>query len=148
MEFDYFLPGKKKTRRPKVVIFRDTSGSMYNEKVQQELANEILSIANIGSVWVGDVDTKVHQLYEIKNAHDLKEPLGGGGTCFIEAFDHAKQKGADIVIYLTDTYGSFPDKQSVGKYAQHTVWVTFNAYNPKEIKDSLPFGRHVNITSK
>jgi len=145
MGLDYFLSGKKKTRRPKVIIFRDTSGSMYNEKIQQDLANEILSINSIGSVWVGDVDTRVHQIYEIKNKNDLRPPKGGGGTSFVKAFEEAKKIQADIVIYLTDTYGDFPNKKDVGKFAQHTVWVTFD--DNSDVQSTLPFGRHVNITT-
>jgi predicted metal-dependent peptidase len=117
---------------------------MYDEKTQQELANEILSISNIGKVFVGDVDTRVHQFYEIKKASDLRPPKGGGGTCFKEAFSLALKKGADIVVYLTDTDGSFPSKNDVGKFAHLTIWVTFN--ESREIKSKIPFGKHVNIT--
>jgi len=141
---EYILPGKKKSRNPRLLLVRDTSGSMYDDAIQAELLNEIIQISKSASVLVCDCDTRVHQTYSVRNEKDFKAYKGGGGTSFEPAFEEAKKQKVDGIVYLTDTYGSFPDKKDIGKFASHTIWVTFNA---KDV--SLPFGKHVNIdTSK
>ena len=140
----YLLPGKKKSRNPKLLLVRDTSGSMYDDAIQAELLNEIIEISKSAKVLVCDCDTRVHQTYEVRSSSDFKAYRGGGGTAFEPAFEEAKKHKVDGIVYLTDTYGSFPDKKDIGKYASQTIWVTFNEENV-----NIPFGKHVNIdTSK
>jgi len=124
---DYILPGKKKSRNPKLLLVRDTSGSMYDDKIQAELLNEIIQISKSAKVLVCDCDTRVHQTYEVRGVNDFKAYKGGGGTAFEPAFEEAKKHKVDGIVYLTDTYGSFPDKKEIGKYAGATIWVTFDA---------------------
>ena len=140
---DYILPGKKKSRNPKLLLVRDTSGSMYDDKVQAELLNEIIQISKSASVLVCDCDTRVHQTYEVRGEGDFKAYKGGGGTSFEPAFEEAKKHKVDGIVYLTDTDGSFPDKKDIGKYASHTIWVTFD--DSRDIANKIPFGKHVNI---
>lgn len=140
---DYILPGKKKSRNPKLLLVRDTSGSMYNDKVQAELLNEIIQIGKSAKVLVCDCDTRVHQTYEVRNEGDFKAYKGGGGTSFEPAFEEARKHKVDGIVYLTDTDGSFPDKKDIGKFATQTIWVTFD--DNRDIKSRIPFGKHVNI---
>ena len=137
---EYILPGKKKSRNPKLLLVRDTSGSMYDDKTQADLLNEMIQISKSATVLVCDCDTKVHQTYTVKNEKDFRAYKGGGGTSFEPAFEEAKKLKVDGIVYLTDTYGSFPDKKDIGKFASHTIWVTFDE---KDV--NLPFGKHVNI---
>ena len=137
---DYILPGKKKSRNPKLLVVRDTSGSEFDDETQAEFINEILQIAKNSQVFVCDCDTRVHQTYQVRNESDVRAYLGGGGTAFEPAFEEARKLKVDGILYLTDTYGSFPSKKDIGKYASSTIWVTFDQANV-----SLPFGKHVNI---
>ena len=144
---EYILPGKKKSRNPKLLLVRDTSGSMYDDATQEELLNEMIQISKSASVLVCDCDTQVHQTYTVRKASDFKNYKGGGGTSFEPAFEEAKKLQVDGIVYLTDTDGSFPDKKDIGKFASQTIWVTFN--DSRDIKNRIPFGKHVNIdTSK
>jgi len=140
---DYILPGKKKSRNPRLLLVRDTSGSMYNDAVQEELLNEIIQISKSATVLVCDCDTRVHQTYTVRNASDFKAYKGGGGTSFEPAFEEARKHKVDGIVYLTDTDGSFPDKKDIGKFATSTIWVTFN--DNRDIVNKVPFGKHVNI---
>jgi predicted metal-dependent peptidase len=146
MDYEYLLPGKKKSRKPKLAYVRDTSGSMFDDEVQAEIANELANIAKRADVFVLDADTKVQKQddgkyhYKFKKPSDLRPYKGGGGTCFIDAFDKVKSLGVDGVIYATDTYGSFPSEKDIGKFAKSTIWLTFG-----QDEVSIPFGRHVNI---
>jgi len=137
---DYLSPGKKKSRKPKVLYVRDTSGSMFSDAVQIEINNELEQLAKRCEVFVADCDTKVHQTYKFKKSSDIKPYKGGGGTSFVDAFKEARKLGVDGVIYATDTYGDFPQEKEIGKFARSTIWLTFN-----QSKVEIPFGRHVNI---
>ena len=120
---------------------------MYNDAVQKELLNEMIQISRSATVLVCDCDTRVHQTYTVKSEKDFKSYKGGGGTSFEPAFEEARKLGVDGIVYLTDTDGSFPDKKDIGKYAAHTIWVTFD--DSRDIQNRIPFGKHVNIdTSK
>ena len=59
-------------------------------------------------------DAKVHEvikLFKMQNFLDKLEFKGKGGTNFIPVFDKIKEMNMipDLLIYLTDTYGTFPD---------------------------------------
>ena len=138
---DYILPGKKKARKPRLLLARDTSGSVFNDETQADFLNEMLAISNFCDVMVCDCDTKVHQTYKVKKIGDFKKYKGGGGTSFVPVFDEAKKLHVDGIVYLTDTQGEFPEKSKIGKFASKTIWVTV-----EQEKVEIPFGKHVNIT--
>ena len=139
----YVMPGKKKSRHPSILVARDTSGSMYDEATQKELLNEMISISKFCDVHVADCDTIIHQDYKVRKVSDFKQYKGGGGTSFEPIFKLAKKLGVDGIIYLTDTEGSFPRREDIGKLASHTIWVTFDQ---KTV--NTPFGKHVNIETR
>lgn len=143
MGLPYVLSGKKKDRKPSILLARDTSGSVFDDATQNEFLNEMINISKFCAVIVADCDTVVHQEYRVKNVKDFKEYKGGGGTAFEPIFELALKMNVDGIIYLTDTYGSFPDEKDIGKLAKKTIWVTIG-----QEKVSVPFGRHVNIPKK
>jgi len=140
-EVDYAVPGKKKDRRPKLLLARDTSGSVCNDTIQQQFLGEMINISKFCDVIVADCDTEVHQTYHVKKVTDFKSYMGGGGTSFEPVFEVARKLAVDGIIYLTDTYGSFPKKEDIGKFSAKTIWVTIG-----QEKVSIPFGKHVNIS--
>ena len=137
---DYILPGKKKNRKPKLMLARDTSGSVFNEDMQLQFLNEMITISKHCEIIVVDCDTEIHQKYTVKNIKDFKGYEGGGGTSFVPVFEEARKSGVDGIIYLTDTYGDFPNVKDIGKFSTKTIWVTIN-----QGKVEVPFGKHVNI---
>lgn len=142
---DYYLPGKKKSRKPSLILARDTSGSVFNDKIQGEFLNEMINISKNCEVLVIDCDTEIHQSYRVRNQNDFKVYTGGGGTSFEPVFEEAKKRNVDGIIYLTDTDGSFPNIKDIGKLAYKTIWVTVDE-NRSNLR--LPFGKHVNIKSE
>lgn len=137
---DYILPGVKKDRKPKLLIVRDTSGSVFDDDIQLQFAEQIVNIARRSKVILADCDTEIHDHYEVKKITDFKPYKGGGGTSFEPAFELARKLHADGIVYLTDTYGSFPQIKDIGKFASKTIWVTVN-----QDTVNVPFGKHVNI---
>ncbi len=140
---DYALPGKKKDRKPTLLLARDTSGSVFCDEIQKQFLNEMLNIAKYASVTVVDCDTEIHQAYKVKKMTDFKTYKGGGGTSFVPVFEYAKKINADGFIYLTDTYGEFPERGQIGRFATKTIWVTIN-----QGKVVVPFGKHLNIEQR
>lgn len=137
----YLAPGKKKSKRPKVLYVRDTSGSMFNQSVQDDINMELENVAKRAEVYVVDADTKVHgKAYRVRTASDIKASKGGGGTCFKDAFKIAIELNVDVVVYATDTHGSFPDVKDIGKLARATLWLTLGQETV-----TVPFGQHINI---
>jgi predicted metal-dependent peptidase len=138
---DYLAPGKKKSKRPKVLYVRDTSGSMFDQSVQDDINMELENVAKRAEVYVIDADTKVHgKPYRVRNASDIKASEGGGGTSFKAAFKLALELNVDVIVYATDTYGDFPDVKDIGKLAKATLWLTLGQETVK-----VPFGQHINI---
>lgn len=142
MDFDYILPGKKKCRQASVLVVRDTSGSMWSEQVQRLLLTEVCELSKRADVWVVDCDTEVKcEPYKVKKFEDVQEFKGGGGTSFVAPFKTAKKLNVDLVIYMTDLCGDFPDKRDIGRYATNTIWCVWkdNYYS----EEKAPFGRVV-----
>lgn len=142
MDFDYLLPGKKKSRQASVLVVRDTSGSMWAKEVQEALMAEVLSINSRATVQLVDCDTEVKgEPIRVRKLEDIKEFKGGGGTSFVEPFKVAKKLNVDLVIYMTDLYGDFPDKKEIGRYNYNTIWCVWKDNYDDSHKP--PFGKVV-----
>lgn len=100
-----------------VVVVCDTSGSVNDKEIAMFFAEvggilEDLVPERLVLVWC---DAKVHRVDELEDSGDLaaikgKPVPGGGGTCFIPAFDEVARLGLvpDALVYLTDGVGGFP----------------------------------------
>jgi predicted metal-dependent peptidase len=144
-DMKWIFPGKKKSRRPRLLYARDASGSMFNDDVQKEINNELVQVAKRADVFCADFDTKIHQhdgkdYYRFKKPTDLKPYKGGGGTCFKCVFELAKKLDIDGIVMATDTHGSFPTKEKAGQFSRDLIILTFGQ---EEVE--IPYGRHVNI---
>lgn len=109
------LPSLVSEELPAVVVAIDTSGSIGKETLDQ-FAAEVSAV-------LGAYETTIHLVYcdaqvhgaEVLTRADLPlklRPQGGGGTDFRPVFNWVRQQGIEpaACIYLTDTYGTFPDK--------------------------------------
>jgi predicted metal-dependent peptidase len=144
MDKEYILPGKKKDRKPSILLARDTSGSLWDDKVQEEFLNEMINISKFCSVIVVDCDTQIHQEYKVKTKKDFRNYKGGGGTSFVPVFEKAKELNVDGIIYLTDLCGDFPKVETIHKYRTKTIWVTVDM----DPSPSVPFGKVLNVDTR
>ena len=132
-----YLPSSDKVpQMGEVVVVVDTSGSIGPE-LPHFLGhiNSIMAQCRPERIYVMHCDAKVHQVDEFELVDlpiQIKQFKGGGGTSFKPPFRKVEKMGIEpeVLIYLTDMYGDFPDKKP--KY--NTVWLS----TTKDMK--APFG--------
>lgn len=113
---DMYLPDMRSHIIGNVVIAIDTSGSIGKNCLEQ-FAAEIAKIGHlVDEITAMSCDARVHEVVKIKKFENFLNKLqmkGGGGTDFRPVFDKIKEMKMqpELAIYLTDAYGSFPEKQ-------------------------------------
>ena len=131
------IPGKRYKTKGKLLVFFDTSGSMSNSDLKKSLSY-CLSLPFNKEIYMVDCDVQNYKPIKI-SAHSSTISLrmkGRGGTDFRPSFELAKKKKAVSVVYFTDLYGDFPEKDP----GMDVIWacVTDNYSEP-------PFGRVIKI---
>lgn len=111
-----YMPSSVKTGCGKIVVVVDTSGSIGNEELSQfwgEIVN-IFEDCQPEELHVMYCDAAVagHDVFRFGETPVCK-PRGGGGTSFKPPFRKVEKDNINpqALIYLTDGYGDFPDKE-------------------------------------
>ena len=113
---DIYLPDLRSNIIGSVVVAVDTSGSIGANCLKQ-FAAELTKISHlVNEVTAMSCDAAVQEIVKINKFDNFLTKLafkGGGGTDFRPVFNKVKEMNMvpELLIYLTDTYGSFPDKQ-------------------------------------
>lgn len=114
----FALPSLQSERLGPIVGAFDTSGSIfcYPELVQSLLSEfqGVLDICRPETMHLISCDTRIHQHVEFVPGDSLMtfQPEGGGGTDFRPIFEAIEQlpEPPACLIFLTDLWGTFPDK--------------------------------------
>lgn len=144
---DIGAPGRSGFGAGLVVIGMDSSGSIYSDPTlidrwMGELSGifEEVRPRELIVIWC---DATVQRVDECNDSGDLavirhKGAPGGGGTMFEPVFDYIREKDLepDVLLYLTDGYGSFPTEAP--KYA--VIWGNISGNQA-----SYPFGDVVDV---
>lgn len=131
------LEGKKL----KIAVAVDISGSVH-DIVQEFLVevNKILTSFRKYEVLLLYCDDKIRDITVIKSPRkfpDKIEVKGFGGTDFRPVFEFlAKKKDYKLLVYLTDGYGTYPNRRPAGL---KTIWVLFNS------DATPPFGKIIKV---
>lgn len=109
-----YMPSLHDERVPPIVVVFDTSGSCWNEqgKFFGELTH-ILDEVHPEAIHFIQCDAAVEKVDVLMPGDELVPSVhGGGGTTFKPPFEWVKAQGIEpaCLIYLTDTYGDFPDE--------------------------------------
>ncbi len=89
----------------------DTSGSVDDEAVRalvSEVQGVLGAYPHVKAI-LYYADTEAYGPYELSAGSEMPNPEGGGGTDFRPIFDLLDTHEPDVLIYLTDGYGDFPD---------------------------------------
>lgn len=95
----------------RVLVGIDTSGSIDEGSVSAFVAElrAMLGAYPHLHAKVYYADTELYGPHELTLGSDLPGPQGGGGTDFRPLLALAEDGEAELVVYLTDGYGDFPD---------------------------------------
>lgn len=136
---DVFMPHLFNNVIGDIVVAIDTSGSITQKQLGQ-FAAEIHKLNHlVEKITAITCDAQVHEtieVYQMQNILDQLKFKGGGGTAFEPVFEWVEKHGArpDLLIYLTDSYGSYPQKAP----GYPTLWVM-----TQEEISTPPFGEWV-----
>lgn len=114
---DIYLPGRSGFGAGNVAVAIDTSGSIGQPELDRFFAEMrgIMDEVRPKKLYVIWCDAMVHKVDEVEETSELGglKPHGGGGTDFRPPFDWIEKHGVelDAMVYLTDGYGSFPDRE-------------------------------------
>lgn len=141
--FGNTVKGRLPDRTLRLAVAIDTSGSISTEDLQ-EFCSEIEGIRKNyrSDITIFECDAAIAKTYSLKTFGKIDMNFKGrGGTSFVPVFEEISKKHLcpDLLVYLTDLYGSFPDKAP----AYRVMWVTPSAASSV---DKVPFGRVLNIT--
>lgn len=98
--------------QPRVAFAVDTSGSRDNDNLIRALS-EIDDARKhyTAQVMLLDCDTEIYCSEWIGPEEPLPELKGGGGTDFRPVFDRVEDEDIDVLVFFTDTWGTFPEQQ-------------------------------------
>ena len=109
----FLLPGLTGTEICIACVI-DTSGSISSQEMQDFLA-EVKGICDAYeeyTIYLMTCDASIHQRWEIRPFDTLPRMMEGrGGTDFREPLKEAENLPITSLVYLTDGYGTFPDKE-------------------------------------
>jgi len=105
------LPGEKVEQKLKLLVGLDTSGSIQDALLGL-FFSEIEKIKALGmQITVAECDSELGNVYPYRRRP--KQVSGGGGTDFKPVFEYAQKSRPDCVVYLTDGYGSYPERSKI-----------------------------------
>jgi predicted metal-dependent peptidase len=117
--YGLLYPGTRTFPKLSLAILVDTSGSVYNELLNQAFA-EVAKIHSCDTrIVVVEGDTQVNQVYEFNPKKPIKV-VGRGGTLFKPLFDKAEELDVDGIIFFTD--GENFDGEAVKKPKVPMLW--------------------------
>lgn len=135
-----YLPSLRSEEPGNVILIIDTSGSIDDDLIKQ-FAGEVQEILNIFKISLTIIycDDLVRSVQYLEPDDEIKlEPMGGGGTDFIPAFEYIDENdlAPKAVVYLTDGYcWSFPESPSYP-----VLWAIYSYHDFKP-----PFGEVIKV---
>jgi predicted metal-dependent peptidase len=135
---EIYLPSLYNEKIGDIIFICDTSGSMGKEDLSQILGELTKISPMVEKITVISCDADVHEVIQTYTIGDIINKVkftGGGGTNFRPAFEkiHEMNVMPELVIFATDTFGSFPEE----KPPYPVVWVSTVS---KESASEIPFG--------
>jgi predicted metal-dependent peptidase len=140
IESDFYLPSLYSEKAGKVVFVRDVSGSVYDDTQKEFIAEAQNCLDELSPEELIDItcDAKIHSIKHYTKGDKIDCNLvGGGGTDFAPVFNEIEKWDVqpDVLIYLTDLYGSFP--KQIPDYP--VIWLSTSK------GQSTPFGDIIEI---
>lgn len=135
----------RRDKAKRCIVVLDTSGSMFcDRKLLENCIKEMATICKrVNTVLtVIFADAEVCGIVEIGEAYELirtLQPKGGGATDFRPAIELAVKMNPDLIVYLTDLCGVFPEK----KPRVPIIW----GYPPEFARVETPYGQRLPLAA-
>lgn len=125
-ETGFLMPSLRSDRMAAIVFATDTSGSIDAEMLArfQSEKQECLDTMRPKSIVDIYCDARIQSVAEYRPGDTIgREAPGGGGTDFRPVFEHIAGMAEPVkaVVYLTDLYGTFPERDP----GVPVIWVTW-----------------------
>ncbi len=135
-----YLPGRDtQPTMGTLVLAVDTSGSITQDMLDS-FASELTALVQEvqpETLVILICDFQIQAILTPNPEDPIDLPLiGGGGTSFVEVFDWANTRQPDVLIYLTDLYGYFPEQAPT----YPVLWVVHDPTYPEP-----PFGEVIHL---
>lgn len=135
----FYLPGITGTEINIAAVI-DTSGSISSQEML-EFLSEVKGICDAYeeyTIYLMTCDTEIHQRWELQPFDNLPKILEGrGGTDFRQPLKEAESLPITTLVYLTDGFGSYPEKQPFFP----VIWVSTTDYK-------YPWGQVIRLPEK
>jgi predicted metal-dependent peptidase len=132
------LRGQLRSRKAKIAVAVDISGSISEEEFRQAMT-EILGIVKNYShdITIIECDDHIRHTYKVKSHQDLKDRTNTrGGTRFSPVFEYANQNNFNLLIYFTDGQGE--DRLKVIPRGYPVLWIISGRGDKLSLKE--PYG--------
>ena len=132
-------PGRMRMPKPKALVIADSSGSISMDMYLGFLGElSGMRRRTNATLLFAMADTQLAEVKEITDTTNLRTLSldGRGGTNFVQPLAAAESMGVDLIIYMTDLDGPFPEKCSVP-----VIWVA-----PEGRSKQPPFGRLIELS--
>jgi len=145
--YDFYVPNESGTGAGWIVVWGDTSGSVFSDGVQArniaELAGlmEQVNPARLTLIWC-DAGIQKGSVIELQDPSELRDakPVGGGGTSYKPVLDwiakNNRGESPDLFLAFTDGYVTFAKEHPFP-----TIWCS----STKKGEVKYPFGQVVYI---
>ena len=131
------LPSVYKKQFSLVTAF-DTSGSISVSELSKFLTELDVCRKYLSDLWTYIIDAKIHAvLHNPTREEILKNLKGNGGTDLSLVFTDIEKKKIkpQLLVYFTDTYGTFPEKHP----SYPVIWIVVKSFQTVTAP-SVPFG--------
>ena len=117
------LPGAKKLPKLDLLIGIDSSGSVSDEDLRKfYIEIDAIQATGMCTIDIAVFDTTIHQREEYHKGFEASR-ICSGGTSFVPVHELAIEERYRGVVYLTDGYAEFPNKDEV---TYKCLWVINN----------------------
>lgn len=119
------FPGRTRDLSFNIGIVIDTSGSQSKDDIHEALSGckNIIENDRHCKVTVLEIDTKIHNEYEIKRISDIQMRVKGrGGTILAPGLERCKELGVDVSIVFTDGYCEDINSHPRSKLPKKIIW--------------------------
>lgn len=130
------LRGQLRSRKAKIVVALDISGSISDEEFSQAIKEVLDIVKNYNhEITIIECDSEIRRVYNVKSVKDIKDRSNiRGGTKFTPVFEYANKNKVNLLVYFTDGEGE--EKLLTVPRGYKTLWVISGRGDKLSLKEA------------